>query len=214
MNRILIGVAGDSPSILLIAFAAVDRPARRSGLRVVGAAFVLQAGIAVLVLKVPAGVSGRSTLSCRAASPTLLGYANAGTSVPVRRASRPIRSARTSRFRRCRSSSSSRALVSILYYVGIMQLIVRWIGGGIEFVIGVSKVESLCAAANIFVGQSESPLVIRPYLASAYAGAAVHRDDQRHGRASRAPSSPPMHRWASASNTCWRQASWRRRAAS
>ena len=31
--------------------------------------------------------------------------------------------------------------------------------------IGVSKVESLCAAANIFVGQSESPLVIRPYLA-------------------------------------------------
>jgi CNT family concentrative nucleoside transporter len=33
-------------------------------------------------------------------------------------------------------------------------------------VIGVSKVESLCAAANIFVGQSESPLVIRPYLAS------------------------------------------------
>jgi CNT family concentrative nucleoside transporter len=57
------------------------------------------------------------------------------------------------------------ALVSILYHVGIMQLIVRWIGGGIEKVIGVSKVESLCAAANIFVGQSESPLVIRPYLA-------------------------------------------------
>jgi CNT family concentrative nucleoside transporter len=46
-----------------------------------------------------------------------------------------------------------------------MQLIVRWIGGAIEKVIGVSKVESLCAAANIFVGQSESPLVIKPYLA-------------------------------------------------
>src|SRR3546814_20271252 len=58
------------------------------------------------------------------------------------------------------------SLVSILYYLGIMQLVVRWIGGGIEKVIGVSKVESLCAAANIFVGQSESPLVIRPYLAS------------------------------------------------
>jgi len=43
---------------------------------------------------------------------------------------------------------------------------VRWIGGAIEKVIGVSKVESLCAAANIFVGQSESPLVIRPYLAA------------------------------------------------
>jgi CNT family concentrative nucleoside transporter len=46
-----------------------------------------------------------------------------------------------------------------------MQFVVRWIGGGIEKVIGTSKVESLCAAANIFVGQSESPLVIRPYLA-------------------------------------------------
>jgi CNT family concentrative nucleoside transporter len=46
-----------------------------------------------------------------------------------------------------------------------MQLVVRWIGGAIEKVIGVSKVEGLCAAANIFVGQSESPLVIRPYLA-------------------------------------------------
>ena len=58
------------------------------------------------------------------------------------------------------------ALVSILYHVGIMQLVVRWLGGAIEWVIGVSKVESLCAAANVFVGQSESPLVIRPYLAA------------------------------------------------
>jgi len=57
------------------------------------------------------------------------------------------------------------SLVSILYYLGIMQFIVRWVGGAIEWVTGVSKVESLCAAANIFVGQSESPLVIRPYLA-------------------------------------------------
>jgi CNT family concentrative nucleoside transporter len=58
------------------------------------------------------------------------------------------------------------ALVSILYYLKIMQFLIRWIGGAIEWVIGVSKVESLCVAANIFVGQSESPLVIRPYLAS------------------------------------------------
>merc|ERR1739841_471520 len=47
-----------------------------------------------------------------------------------------------------------------------MQFVVRWVGGAIEKVTGVSKVESLCAAANIFVGQSESPLVIRPYLAA------------------------------------------------
>ena len=57
------------------------------------------------------------------------------------------------------------ALISILYYIGVMQFVIRWIGGGLEKITGISKVESLCAASNIFVGQSESPLVIRPYLA-------------------------------------------------
>jgi CNT family concentrative nucleoside transporter len=46
-----------------------------------------------------------------------------------------------------------------------MQRIVRWIGGAIGWVTGISRVESLSAAANIFVGQSESPLTIRPYIA-------------------------------------------------
>ncbi|WP_425506798.1 NupC/NupG family nucleoside CNT transporter [Sphingomonas rhizophila] len=58
------------------------------------------------------------------------------------------------------------SIVSILYYLGIMQRIVRWVGGAIGWVTGISRVESLSAAANIFVGQSESPLVIRPYLAA------------------------------------------------
>ena len=67
------------------------------------------------------------------------------------------------------------ALVAILYHLGIMQRIVRWVGGAIGWVTGISRVESLGAAANIFVGQSESPLVVRPYLAALAAGAAVHR---------------------------------------
>jgi CNT family concentrative nucleoside transporter len=45
-----------------------------------------------------------------------------------------------------------------------MTLVVRWIGGGLRKVTGISRIESLYAAANIFVGQSESPLVVRPYL--------------------------------------------------
>ena len=54
----------------------------------------------------------------------------------------------------------------MLYYVGIMPLVIRWIGGGLEKITGISKLESLCAASNIFLGQSEAPLVIKPYLAS------------------------------------------------
>lgn len=57
------------------------------------------------------------------------------------------------------------SLISILYYLGIMQFVIKWVGGAIQKITGITKVESLGAAANIFVGQSESPLVIRPYLA-------------------------------------------------
>lgn len=56
------------------------------------------------------------------------------------------------------------ALISVLYYLGIMQLIIRFIGGFLSKVLGTSKAESVNAAANIFVGQTEAPLVIRPFL--------------------------------------------------
>lgn len=56
------------------------------------------------------------------------------------------------------------ALISVLYYLGIMQLIIRFIGGFLAKVLGTSKAESVNAAANIFVGQTEAPLVIRPFL--------------------------------------------------
>src|SRR5687767_15655588 len=58
------------------------------------------------------------------------------------------------------------SLIAILYHLGIMQRVVRWVGGAIGWVTGISRVESLGAAANIFVGQSESPLTIRPYIAA------------------------------------------------
>lgn len=56
------------------------------------------------------------------------------------------------------------ALMSVLYHLGIMQLVVRAIGGALRWVIGTRAVESLNAAANIFIGQTEAPLVVRPYL--------------------------------------------------
>ena len=108
------------------------------------------------------------------------------------------------------------ALVSILYHLGIMQRVVRWVGGAIGCVTGISQVESLGAAANIFVGQSESPLVVRPYLAALPPVAAVHADDRRHGRRRRARSSPPTPA-CSATTTCRScspRRSCRRRAAS
>jgi CNT family concentrative nucleoside transporter len=58
------------------------------------------------------------------------------------------------------------ALMSVMYHLKIMQIVVKLIGGGLRWVIGTRAVESLNAAANIFIGQTEAPLVVRPYLKS------------------------------------------------
>ena len=56
------------------------------------------------------------------------------------------------------------SLMSVLYHLGIMQFFVRALGAGIRAIVGTQPVESLNAAANVFVGQTEAPLVVRPYL--------------------------------------------------
>ncbi|MDA3979327.1 MULTISPECIES: NupC/NupG family nucleoside CNT transporter [Gallibacterium] len=58
------------------------------------------------------------------------------------------------------------SLISVLYYLGIMQWVIRLIGGFLQKVLGTSKTESMSAAANIFVGQTEAPLIVRPYIST------------------------------------------------
>lgn len=57
------------------------------------------------------------------------------------------------------------SLIAVLYHLGVMQWVIRLIGGGLRFLLGTSRAESLSAAANIFVGQTEAPLVVKPYIA-------------------------------------------------
>ena len=56
------------------------------------------------------------------------------------------------------------ALMSVLYHLRVMEWIVKIVGGLLHKVVGTGAVESMNAAANIFVGQTEAPLVVRPYL--------------------------------------------------
>ncbi|EEY99990.1 NupC/NupG family nucleoside CNT transporter [Vibrio mimicus] len=58
------------------------------------------------------------------------------------------------------------ALISALYYLGVMQKVIAFIGGGIQRFLGTSKAESLVATGNIFLSQGESPLLVRPFLAN------------------------------------------------
>ena len=162
LNNLPIGILGIAAILAIAWLLSSNRRAIR--LRVVGAAFALQAGIAFLVLYVPAGravIQGMAT-----GVSALLGYAQAGTDFIFGPLARPDVGGQSFAIAALPVIIFFASLVSILYYLRIMPLVVRWIGGAIEKVTGVSKVESLCSAANIFVGQSESPLVIRPYLAS------------------------------------------------
>jgi CNT family concentrative nucleoside transporter len=152
--------------IVLIMVAAfllsTDRRAIR--LRVVGAAFALQAGLAALVLYVPLG---KDLLGGAASGvESLLGYAHAGVDFLFGPLASPEIGGHSFAISALPVIIFFASLISILYYLKIMPLVVRWIGGGLEKLTGISKVESLCAASNIFVGQSEAPLVIRPYLAA------------------------------------------------
>ncbi|MFP1892526.1 NupC/NupG family nucleoside CNT transporter [Lonsdalea quercina] len=57
------------------------------------------------------------------------------------------------------------SLIAVLYYLGIMQWVVRLLGGSLQLLLRTSRTESLSATANIFVGMTEAPLVVRPYIA-------------------------------------------------
>ncbi len=161
MPPFLVNVAGILV-ILLLAFL-LSTGKRRISLRITGAAFALQALMAFLVL---ATSGGRATIQAMSSGvAALLSYADQGTQFlfgPDE--TNPL--ANTFALGALPVIIFFAALVSILYHLGIMQKVVQWVGGAIGWLTGISKVESLGAAANIFVGQSESPLVVRPYLAA------------------------------------------------
>ena len=161
IERLLIGIAG----IVIILGVAVLLSSNRKWirLRVVGAAFALQAGVAFLVLWTSWGRALIGAMSHGVAN--LLGYAKAGTDFIFGPIAGPAIGGNSFAIAALPVIIFFASLISVLYYLGVMQFIIRWVGGGIKWVTGITRIESLGAAANIFVGQSESPLVIRPYLA-------------------------------------------------
>lgn len=162
MQHLLVGLTGMALILGIALACSSNRRAIR--LRVVGAAFALQAGLAVLVLHVPLGKAAIAALASGVSH--LLGYAQAGVDFLFGNLAKPDLGGFSFAISALPVIIFFASLVSILYYLGVMQVLIRWIGGGIRRVTGISRVESLAAAANIFVGQSEAPLVIRPYLAA------------------------------------------------
>ena len=55
-------------------------------------------------------------------------------------------------------------MISMFYYLGAMQLLVTKMGWLLQVTVGTTACESMNAAANIFLGLAEAPLMIKPYL--------------------------------------------------
>ena len=147
--------------LFVVAFLASERKGAIR-LRIVAACFALQVAIAVFVLYVPVG---RSMLSAASTGVTnLLSYADEGIRMVFGQ------SATDGEFifliRVLPVIVFFAALMEVLYHLRVMPFIVRWGGRFIRFVTGTRPVESLNVVANIFVGQTEAPLSLKPYLAS------------------------------------------------
>ena len=161
MSGNLIGLLG----IVVILVIALLISSNRKGinLRIVGAAFALQAAIAGFVLYSEYGKSMIKSLSFGVMN--VMNYSRAGSEFLFGglavQGGHPLFSFAIGVLPVIIFFS---ALMSVLYHLKIMQLVVKFFGGGLRWIIGTRAVESLNAAANIFIGQTESPLVVRPYL--------------------------------------------------
>ena len=58
------------------------------------------------------------------------------------------------------------SLIALIYHFGIIQFIIKWIARGMQKTMKTSGAETLSISANIFVGQTEAPIIVRPFIAS------------------------------------------------
>lgn len=157
-----IGLAG---IVVILGIAVLFSSNRKAiNLRIVGAAFALQVAIAAFVLYFDAGRVVIDALSSGVLK--VIGYSKAGIDMVFG----PLADTNIVGFSFAINVLPIiiffAALMSVLYHLRIMEWVVKLVGGFLHKVIGTGAVESMNAAANIFVGQTEAPLVVRPYLKS------------------------------------------------
>jgi CNT family concentrative nucleoside transporter len=124
----------------------------------------LQFVFALLVLKTPAGQATFRWIGEKITQ--LLGFARFGSSFVFGELGTPGNTVATFAFQVLPTIIFIAALFAILYYLGIMQLLVLAFARVMTRFMGASGAESLNVAASIFMGQTEAPLTIRPFLSS------------------------------------------------
>ncbi len=133
----------------------------RINYRTIGIAFAIQATLAALIIYVPAGQ--RALASVVRGVQHVINYANDGIEFVFGPQMTPTLGF-TIAFNVLPVIVFFAALMSALYYIGVMQFVVGTIGGALERLLGTTRAESVSAASNIFVGHTDAPLVVRPFL--------------------------------------------------
>ncbi|MFU2058871.1 NupC/NupG family nucleoside CNT transporter [Avibacterium volantium] len=130
--------------------------------RTIFGALAIQIGFAALILYVPAGRN--ALLSTAEGVSKVINYGNEGIAFLFGNLADPSNVGFIFAFKVLPIIVFFSALISVLYYIGVMQRVIKIIGGGLQKALGTSKAESMSAAANIFVGQTEAPLVVKPFI--------------------------------------------------
>lgn len=162
MNHPAFGLIG----VFLILFVAWLLSENKKAIRprTVVVCFALQVLIAILVLYVPFGQKVLTGMSDKVT--TLLSYADAGINFIFGDLANPEKVGFVFLVKVLPVVIFFAALMEVMYHLKIMQFIVRYGGRGIRWLTGTRPVESLNVIANIFVGQTEAPLSLKPYLPS------------------------------------------------
>lgn len=135
---------------------------RAISLRTVAVAFAIQASLAAIIIYLPWGQ--RALASVVRSVQHVINYANDGIEFVFGPMVTPTLGF-TIAFNVLPVIVFFAALMSALYYLGVMQVFVGIVGGALQKLLKTSKAESVSAASNIFVGHTDAPLVVRPYLA-------------------------------------------------
>lgn len=133
--------------------------------RTVGGAFAIQAAIGGFVLYTGFGADVLNSLTSFVQN--IIDYSKAGTSFlfgPLSDLSRAENIGFIFAFQVLPIIIFFSSLISVLYHLKIMSLVIKIIGGGLKKLLGTSNPESMSAAANIFVGQTEAPLIVKPFI--------------------------------------------------
>ena len=158
------GILGSVLGIVVLLVIAVlfSNNRKAINLRTVLGALAIQIGFAALILYVP---YGRDALQATANGVSnVIAYGNEGINFVFGGLADPSNVGFIFAVKVLPIIVFFSSLISVLYYLGIMQAVIKVIGGTLQAALGTSKAESMSAAANIFVGQTEAPLVVRPYI--------------------------------------------------